>query len=234
MPDMQVPSPASSEGPDLPAPIVLRGIPWRTYVQICDEPRNDKIRMTYYDGTLELTTPEYFFEVPSLRLGILVREVAKRFGIDYTGARCTTMRLPGDGKRKGHGREPDECFYFAANAHRIVRNETIDLRVDPPPDLWIQVDDRGGRRGRLPLYARLGVPEVWRYNAWKHRMWFGRPEGATCVAIERSHCLPMLTPALALEALALGVGLADSEWEDRLVAWLGNLPAGGPGRERGA
>jgi Uma2 family endonuclease len=65
---------------------------------------------------------------------------------------------------RGRGKEPDKAFYFA-NAAAIRGKETIDLRVDPPPDLWIEVDNRGSSKGKLQLYAALGVPELWRYQA---------------------------------------------------------------------
>jgi Uma2 family endonuclease len=189
--------------------------------------------MTYYDGTLEIMSPAYIHEGPAVRFAGLVRAVARHLGFEYTSSRTTTFRLPGEGGKKGAGREPDESFYITSEP--LIRGkEKLDLRVDPPPDLWIEVDNRGSSRGRLPVYARLGVPEVWRYDARKKTLWFGRRAGETYEAIEHSLCLPILTPARTLEALALGKGASDSEWEDRLVAWLGNLPAGGPGRERGA
>ncbi|HWE37085.1 MAG TPA: Uma2 family endonuclease [Isosphaeraceae bacterium] len=218
---------------DLPAPTVLRGVPWSTYVRLRDEPRNYGLRMTYYDGTLEIMSPEYIHEASSERLGSLVRAAAKHSNLAYIAAGSTTFRLPGQRKRKGHGKEPDRCFYIAS-VPRIRGKKNLDFPADPPPDLWIEVDNRGSSRGRLPVYARLGVPEVWRYDARKNTLWFGRRAGETYEAIEHSLCLPILTPARTLEALALGEGLADSEWEDRLVAWLGKLPAGGPRGERGA
>ena len=38
----------------------------------------------------------------------------------------------------------------------------IDLTVDPPPDLAIEIDITA--RTRFNNYERLGVPELWRYN----------------------------------------------------------------------
>jgi Uma2 family endonuclease len=189
--------------------------------------------MTYYDGTLEIISPEYIHEVPAVRFGLLVRAAARHLGIACQGGGSTTFRRPGQGKRKGQGKEPDRCFYLAS-VPRIRGKTKLDILDDPPPDLWIEIDNRGSSRGRLPIYARLGVPEVWRYDVRRGRLWFGRKAGEAYEAIEPSLALPILTPALVLEALALAEGLVDSEWEERLVAWLGNLPAGGHGGERGA
>ena len=41
----------------------------------------------------------------------------------------------------------------------------FDPLVHRAPDLWIEVDLFSGSVPREPIYARLGVPEVWRYNA---------------------------------------------------------------------
>jgi Uma2 family endonuclease len=189
--------------------------------------------MTYYDGTLEIMSPEYIHDGPSRRLGLLVPLVCERLGFTYNGTGSTTFLLPGEARREGAGREPDQGFYIASEP--LIRGkEEFDLRVDPPPDLWIEVDNRSSSRLRLPVYARLGVPEVWRLDSRKNRLWFGRKAGEAYEAIERSIALPVLTPALVLEALALGVRTSEWEWKQRLVAWLGNLPAGGHGGERGA
>ena len=35
---------------------------------------------------------------------------------------------------------------------------------DPPPDLVVEVDITSPSLDKLPIYVRLGVTEVWRYN----------------------------------------------------------------------
>lgn len=203
------------------APMVLRGVPYSVYVKLRDEERNDKLRMIYYDGTLEIMSPEYIHEVPSRRLGRLVAVVADELGMPYSGVASTTCRRRGVGSRKGKGKEPDQAFYFA-NAAIIVAKESIDLDSgDPPPDLWIEVDNRGSSRGRIPVYAALGVPEVWRFNSRRKRLWFGRRlDETTYESIDRSMSMPMLTPELVLEALALGDGLLESTWYSHLRRWV--------------
>jgi hypothetical protein len=68
------------------------------------------------------------------------------------------------------------------------------------------VDNRGSSRGRLPVYAALGVPEVWRYRVRRGELRFVRLVDGAYEPLDRSLALPMLTPALVLEALALGAG----------------------------
>jgi Uma2 family endonuclease len=58
----------------------------------------------------------------------------------------------------GYGIEPDECFYIQ-NHQVMVGKERIDLSVDPPPDLAIEVDVTS--KTQMEGYISLGVPELW-------------------------------------------------------------------------
>jgi Uma2 family endonuclease len=206
----------------LPGPTVLRGVRYRDYVALCEAPGNEHLRMTYHNGILEIMSPSNRHERPSTRFCFFIAILCVELGIEFEAAGSTTFRKGELDKRKGHGKEPDEAFYFA-NAPRIAEEDKeINLDHDPPPDLWIEIDNRASSRGKLPLYAALGVPEVWRYRVATKRLWFGKlsADGTTYEAIEHSLSLPMLTPALALEALALGNGVIQSTWTKRLQTWI--------------
>ena len=206
--------------PRLPEPTVIRGIYYEEYLRLRKDPANDHLRMVYHDGTLELMSPEYVHETPSRRLAVLVTIVAEELDLPFQGARSTTFRRGVKGSKKGKGKEPDESFYFA-NAEKVVALQEIDLDRDPPPDLWIEIDNRSSSKGGLPLYAAFGVPEVWRFQSRSRRLWFGRlVPGATYEPIEHSLSLPFLTPSLTLEALALGDGVLESTWSRQVRDWV--------------
>ena len=59
------------------------------------------------------------------------------------------------------GIEPDDCFYIANHASMIGRDR-LDLTVDPPPDLAIEVEITS--KTQLSAYEALGVPEIRRYE----------------------------------------------------------------------
>jgi Uma2 family endonuclease len=59
------------------------------------------------------------------------------------------------------GIEPDDCFYIE-NAAQMVGKDRIDLMVDPPPDLAIEVDVTS--KTGLDAYQALGVSELWRFD----------------------------------------------------------------------
>ncbi len=59
------------------------------------------------------------------------------------------------------GVEPDACFYIQNQAAVIGKNR-LDMSVDPPPDLAIEIDLTS--RTQLDNYQVLGIPELWRYG----------------------------------------------------------------------
>jgi Uma2 family endonuclease len=205
--------------PDARMVLPLHGVSYDFYAEVRRAPGNRRLRMTYHDGTLEIMSPQYRHEKYSRRIGLIVLAVTAVLEIPCQGTGSTTFSRRGRRTFQGWGKEPDQSFYLA-NEARIRGKEEINLEIDPPPDLWIEVDHRGSSRGRLPLYASLGVPEIWRFRTRRRRLWFGRLEGCAYVEIERSVALPMLTRQRVLEALSLGEGLSESEWDIVLRAWV--------------
>ena len=61
------------------------------------------------------------------------------------------------------GIEPDECFYIE-NEAKVRGKDNLDMSVDPPPDLAVEIDISRDSRRRLSIYAALGVPEVWCFD----------------------------------------------------------------------
>ena len=59
------------------------------------------------------------------------------------------------------GLEADDCFYIE-NEAAVRGKKRIDLTVDPPPDLAIEIDITS--RTRFNHYQALGVGELWRFN----------------------------------------------------------------------
>ena len=123
----------------------LRGVSYDFYEEVRRAPGNYHVRMTYHDGTLEIMSPQYRHEKYSRRIGFIVLAVTSLLGITCEGAGSTTFKRRGQGRKRGWGKEPDQSFYMAS-ASKIRGKDEIDLEVDPPPDLWIEVDHRGSSR----------------------------------------------------------------------------------------
>ncbi len=81
----------------------------------------------------------------------------EELGLDCECFGSTTFkREPTEG-----GVEPDQCFYI--QNHELMRGKRrIDLTVDPPPDLAIEIDVTS--KTQLSAYESIQVPELWRYE----------------------------------------------------------------------
>ena len=143
--------------------LVLNDISWEIYEKLLEVfAEYPALRMTYYKGTLELMTPLPEHERYSWTLGRLVAALSEELGMEIVGLKSTTWRS----KPKTAGKEADECFYIQNEA--LVRSKLkIDLTVDPPPDLAIEIDATHSSIDKMAVYAELKVPEVWRWHKGK-------------------------------------------------------------------
>ena len=89
---------------------VLREVPFSVYETLRDAPANDKLRMTYFNGTLEIMSPEYRHEIGCWRLGIIVLAVTTELDIPCIGAGSTTFRRGGPRKSSAVSHCWQPCF----------------------------------------------------------------------------------------------------------------------------
>lgn len=140
--------------------VVLHNIGWNTYERLlADHGDNSAPRFTYDRGELEIMSPSPEHEKFNRRIAQLVLAVAEEQNIEAEDLGSTTFRRE-DLER---GFEPDSCFYIQ-NEEQVRGKDRIDLAVDPPPDLVIEIDIISPSFSKLPIYAQIGVPEVWRYD----------------------------------------------------------------------
>ena len=205
---------------------VLRGVSFHAYLRMIQHPDNRHLRMAYYDGTLEIVAPIlYLHEGPSLRFLYLVMAVSRALGLRCVGSGSMTIHRKEEGVAKGVGKEPDQGFYIRS-IDRFPRERALDLNAgDPPPDLWVEVDNRVSSRGRMPVYARLGTPEVWQYRVARKSLRFWHLVDGKYVAAKQSLALPILTLERVMEAIVPGSPMADTEFLDFLDAWVPALIA---------
>lgn len=206
--------------------ITLKNVDWETYEKLRDEPRNDRVRMTYLDGTLILMSPEYIHDRDVNYFDLLVLGVCAGLGISLAGIRSATLRRSEASPTLGGGKEPDTAFYIGANERRMRRKKELVLGIDPPPDLAIEVHNKHDSKLAMAVYARLGVPEVWRYDVRSNTLRFALLEDEVYVEYDRSRVLPRLTTALVLQAFDARdeADMDDIEWLDSLREWARNLP----------
>jgi Uma2 family endonuclease len=138
--------------------IQLSGISWQTYEALLAELSNRRIRLTYNRGALEIMVPSPEHERYKKIIGRFVETLAEESEVGLEPLGSTTFQRP-----ELSGAEPDECFYIQ-NLNAVQGKKRIDLNQDPPPDLVVEIDITSSSKIRFPVYAELGVPEVWVYD----------------------------------------------------------------------
>jgi len=142
--------------------VTLRNVSWETYERLLEEdPGRSAPRFFYDRGVLEIVSPSFEHEQIAGVTASLVGGLAVELEIDVVGAGSTTFNR----EDLLRGFEPDVSFYFSENASIVRGKRRIDLFAgDPPPDLVVEVDITSPSASKLPIYARLGVGEVWRHD----------------------------------------------------------------------
>jgi Uma2 family endonuclease len=201
--------------------IEMRGIGWEGYSTILRVRGERGVpRMLYLDGDLLLMSPLYPHERLKTRLGRFVSVVVEELDIPCTPAGSTTFRL----QEKGGGVEGDESYYFE-NEPLIRGKGTIDLRVDPPPDLAIEVVFTHDADEALEVYRRLGVPEVWVRDEDELIIRVLGSDGQYSVS-SSSRSLPFLTAAEVFDWVGRPQTESETRWLKDLRRWVAEtLPA---------
>lgn len=126
--------------------ILLAGATWADYQRLL-ELRGDRSapRISYLEGTLEITSPSRSHEALKSLIGQLVEAWCLESGVEFNAYGSWTLEK----KEAEGGVEPDECYVFG------------EVRDPERPDLAVEVVWRGRVLDKLEIYRRLGAREVW-------------------------------------------------------------------------
>jgi len=198
--------------------LVLRGLSWDQYLSISDAlPDNPGLRLTYLDGSLTFLTVSLNHDWLSRTFYLLIVAVANGCGVLWEPAGSTTYRR----QDKLAGVEGDETYYFGPHAEVMRGRKTIDLSTQPPPDLAIEIEVTHPADDAMVVWGRLGVPEVWRFDADAETVSFRlRSEDGSYSPAERSQALPALTPADVNGQIHLAGELGSGRWSAHLGEWV--------------
>jgi Uma2 family endonuclease len=137
---------------------LLRDINWQGFEMLLEELGETRAaRLSYSKGMLEIMAPLAVHEDDKTIIGNLVEIILEELDIEFRALGSTTFK----NKNMAQSIEADECFYIHNEAY-IRGKDRIDLMIDPPPDLAIEIDITS--RTHFDNYESLGVPELWRYN----------------------------------------------------------------------
>ena len=140
--------------------VIMHGVSWRTFQQLlADRGERGGVLLAYDRGTVELRVPSQEHEWIKTTITQIVEAFAFACDLHYRSLGSTTFVR----EDLARGFEPDACFYLD-HADAIAPDRPLDWAVDPPPALVIEVDITRSSLDKLPIYAALGVLEVWRYT----------------------------------------------------------------------
>jgi Uma2 family endonuclease len=141
--------------------LLMTDVSWQMYEQLLEEYSEQRgTRINYSQGVLEIMVPLPEHEDDKIMIADLVKAILEESEIEFRSLGSTTFKS----QQMSQGLEADDCFYIENEA--IVRGKKrIDLTIEPPPDLAIEIDITS--RTRFNNYQVLGVRELWRFNGTK-------------------------------------------------------------------
>jgi Uma2 family endonuclease len=164
---------------------------------------------------MEILSPSKEHETVARVVALLVEELAVEWDLDVESAGSTTFRR----EDLARGFEPDECFYFT-NIEVVRGKRDVNLNAgDPPPDLVFEADLTNPSLNKLPIYARLGVAEVWRYDGGRLEILSRNSAGDGYETVAGSAFLPSLTGEDLTRFVEEGLTTRRPTWVRRMREW---------------
>nr|WP_250125833.1 Uma2 family endonuclease [Chroococcidiopsis sp. CCMEE 29] len=141
--------------------VLLHEVSWQEFELILKELGDHRsARIAYDNGILEIMTPLPEHEDDKEIIGDLIKALLEELDVEFRSLGSTTYKNQAMLK----GIEPDQCFYIQ-NESAIRGKKRLDLTVDPPPDLALEIDITS--RTHPNIYQALRVPELWRFDRGK-------------------------------------------------------------------
>ncbi|MGF1485580.1 MAG: Uma2 family endonuclease [Prochloraceae cyanobacterium] len=138
--------------------LLLKDISWQQLETILEELGESRAaKISYSNGLLEIMTPLLEHEKDKEIISYLVQILLEKLEIDFEALGSTTYK----NKKMNQAVEPDASFYIK-NCSTVIGKDRLDLSIDPPPDLAVEIDITS--RTQFDNYLLLGVPELWKYT----------------------------------------------------------------------
>ncbi|MBD2604937.1 Uma2 family endonuclease [Scytonema hofmannii FACHB-248] len=141
--------------------VLLKDVTWQEFKTILEDLGEHRAARIAYDrGILEIMAPLPEHEDDKEIISDLVKALLEELDIEFRCLGSTTFK----NEVMAQGIEPDQCFYIK-NESKIRGKKRLDLTIDPPPDLALEVDITS--RTHPNIYQALKVPELWRFEKGK-------------------------------------------------------------------
>jgi len=168
--------------------VILSNISWQTFEQLLKELGDNRAtRLAYNEGLLEIMTPLGPHENTNRFIESLIGAIADELNLNLKRFGSLTMKR----EKKLKGAEPDSCYYLQ-NEPLVRSKQEIDLDNDPPPDLVLEIDITSGSLDKKPIYAAIGVPELWRYDGNRLEVFVLEPLKRNYLSVSQSPTFPWM------------------------------------------
>lgn len=193
---------------------VLSDVTWQFYEACLEAIGDRRVRVSYYRGDIEMRRPSEEHDRFAHLLGRLIEITTLDLDIPIRGVGSTTWRR----EEQEAGLEPDECYYIE-HEPSVRGKRKVDLALDPPPDLAIEVEITRSAVKRMAIYAALGVPEVWRFDG-RTLLIHVLGEDGNYHRQGRSRNLPMLSQEVLTRFLAARDESDETTWIRSFRDWV--------------
>jgi Uma2 family endonuclease len=169
--------------------VILSNVSWQTFEQLLKELGDKRAtRLAYNEGLLEIMSPLGPHENSNRFIESLIGAIADELNLNLKRFGSLTLKRV----KKLKGAEPDSCYYIQ-NEPLVRSKQEIDLDNDPPPDLALEIDITSGSLDKRPIYAAVGVPELWRYNGNKLEVFVLQPSSQDYQQVNQSPTFPWMS-----------------------------------------
>lgn len=175
--------------------VIFHDVSWEEYEHLLDQVGDaGGLRISYQDGTLQVMSPSSEHESYARFFDKLAAITSLRLRINIRSFGSSTMKK----QQRRKGLEPDACFYVQS-AGLIGNRMQLDFATDPPPDIAVEIDIHHGSISKFPIYAALGIPEIWYFDG--QQLTIHQLAQDAYVVAETSRALPLLTSHVLTEFL---------------------------------
>ena len=203
--------------------VVFQDVTWDDYEAQLRIVGERPIRVTYDQGTMEVFMPSFGHEDDAYRLGRMVDTLTEELDIAVKAGRTTTHKR----QDLDRGAEPDQCYWLGDDARRMAGKRQLDLTIDPPPALAIEVDISHSSLDRLPIFAAIGIPEIWQLTIDSLLFLHLQPD-RTYQPRDQSRAFPGLPTAEVARFLEQGRTGEDTAWVRSFRAYVREALIGHP------
>lgn len=198
---------------EVPQHFVLEDASWELYARLLKEIGDQPLRVTYDQGRMEVMSPLPEHERAKRLIARMIDMLTFLRNMDMASFGSTTFRR----REKAKGLEPDDCFYFRDEA-KMRGRKRIDLKKDPPPELAVEIDVTHRSVPREPIYAALGVPELWRFDG--ARLQCLHLKGKVYLVRKMSLAFPFLEPSLLKQFIDMLDTCSETSILKAFVEWV--------------